>query len=93
MEAVLDVYTRAYDPLRPQVCLDEASQQLLREVRAPLPQQPGAVQRVDSEYARNGTANLWLRFEPLASWRQVCVTDPRTRTDFAHIITYLVAEG
>jgi hypothetical protein len=29
MEDVLAVYTRPYDPLRPQVCLDETSRQLL----------------------------------------------------------------
>ena len=33
MEDVLDVYTRPYDPRRPQVCLDETSRQLLAEVR------------------------------------------------------------
>jgi hypothetical protein len=90
MEDVLDVYTRPYDPRYPQVCLDEASKQLLAEVREPLPSLPGHVQRVDSEDARHGTANLWMLFEPLASWRAVCVTDQRTRTDFAHIIHYLV---
>jgi len=29
MEDVLDVYTRPYDPRRPQVCLDETSVQLI----------------------------------------------------------------
>jgi hypothetical protein len=29
MEDVLEVSTRPYDPLRPQVCLDETSRQLL----------------------------------------------------------------
>jgi len=29
MEDVLDVYARPYDPLRPQVCLDECSKQLV----------------------------------------------------------------
>ena len=31
MEDVLEVYTRPYDPLRPQVCLDETSRQLVGE--------------------------------------------------------------
>src|SRR5215204_261157 len=31
MEDVLELYTRPYDPLRPQVCMDETSKQLLRE--------------------------------------------------------------
>ena len=41
MEDVLDVYTRPYDPRRPQVCLDETSRQLLAEVTPPLPMAPG----------------------------------------------------
>jgi hypothetical protein len=37
MEDVLEVYTRPYDPRRPQLCLDETSRQLLAEVTAPRP--------------------------------------------------------
>ena len=40
MEDVLDVYTRPYDPRRPQVCLDETSVQLIGEKRTPLPTGP-----------------------------------------------------
>lgn len=43
-------------------------------------------------YARRGTANLFVMVEPLAGWRQVAVTDQRTRTDFAAGLGYLVAE-
>jgi hypothetical protein len=34
IEDVLDVYTCPYDPLRPQICMDETSKQLLRDTRA-----------------------------------------------------------
>ncbi len=81
MEDVLDVYTRPYDPARPQVCLDEASRQLLRDVRAPLAVQPGRPARVDYEYERGGTANLFLVCEPLAGRRWVRVTERRTKVD------------
>ena len=54
MEDVLDVYMRPYDPLRPQVCLDETSIQLVREKRIPLPMAPGRPARFDNEYERNG---------------------------------------
>jgi hypothetical protein len=37
MEDVLAVYTRPYDPRRPQVCLDETSRQLVAEVSPPRP--------------------------------------------------------
>lgn len=41
MEDVLEVYTRPYDPKRPQVCLDELPEQLLADVRAPIPLEAG----------------------------------------------------
>jgi hypothetical protein len=47
MEDVLEVYTRPYDPRRPQVCLDETSRQLLAEVEPPRVQwRLGSVARV-----------------------------------------------
>ena len=42
MEDVLEVYGRPYDPHRPLVCMDEVSQQLLRDTRAPWPPVPAA---------------------------------------------------
>ena len=90
MEDVLDVYQRPYDPKRPQVCLDEASKQLLGEVRDPLPVQPGQPTREDYEYERHGTANLFMISEPLQGRRYVKVTDQRTRIDFAHVIKDVV---
>ena len=90
MEDVLEVYHRPYDARYPQVCLDESGKQLVGEVRPPLPMRPGEVARHDSEYVRNGTANLFVATEPLAGWRHVAVTDHRTRTDFAHFVRDLV---
>jgi hypothetical protein len=90
MEDVLEVYHRPYDPRRPQVRMDETSKQLIGEVREPLPPCPGQVERYDSVYVRNGVANLFLAFEPLAGWREVKLTDTRKRTDWAHFIRELV---
>jgi hypothetical protein len=96
MEDVLDVYTRPYDPRFPQVCFDERPVQLLADVRDPLPPRPatsehrGTPQRMDYEYERKGTANLFLWYEPLQSYRHVDVTDRRRREDFAHRIKDLV---
>jgi hypothetical protein len=86
MEDVLEVYTRAYDPQRPQVCIDETSKQLVAETRAPIPAAPGQPTRVDYEYERQGTANLFMVFEPLAGQRRVTVTARRTAVDFAHLL-------
>ena len=41
MEDVLDVYQRPYDDTHPLIGMDETSKQLVREVRSPLPSQPG----------------------------------------------------
>jgi hypothetical protein len=90
MEDVLDVYTRPYDPARPVVCLDETSQQLLRDIQAPLLPAPGRPARVDYEYARGGVVNLFLCCEPLAARRWVAVTEHRTKVDWAHLIQDLV---
>lgn len=38
----------------------------------------------------NGTANLFMFFEPLANWRHVEVTQQRTKVDFAHCMQALV---
>jgi len=35
MEGILEVYQRSYDPLRPVVCIDETSKQLIKEERIP----------------------------------------------------------
>jgi hypothetical protein len=90
MEDVLEVYQRPYDPRRPVVCLDEQSKQLVKETRKPIPAEPGQPARCDYEYERNGTANLFMMFEPLAGRRRVKVTDRRTRVDFAEVIRELV---
>jgi len=92
MEDVLDVYTQPYDPLRPQVCMDETSKQLLSDVFEALPAQAGQPQRVDYEYQREGVADLFMFFEPLAGKRFVQVTDQRTRKDWAHAMKTLADE-
>ena len=90
MEEVLEVYTLPEDPACPLVCMDEASTQLIGETRLPLPARPGDLERYDYEYARNGVANLFMFFAPLAGWRHVAVTDRHTRVDWAHAIRDLV---
>lgn len=83
MEDVLELYHQPFDQYRPVVCFDEASKQLLKETRTPLPLQPGRARRFDYEYERNGTSNLFLFFEPLRGWRHIEVTDRRTMIDYA----------
>lgn len=100
MEDVLSVYRRPYDPLRPQVCMDEKSKTLHSHTkgREPLPARPaqggkrGQVMREDYEYKREGTANIFIATEPLAGKRHVRVTDQRTGVDFAEQLRVLVDE-
>ncbi len=86
MEDVLDVYTQPHDREKPLVCLDETSKQMVAETRTPVPMKEGRSERVDYEYERNGTANLFMLFAPLEGWRHVEVTDHRTAVDYAHIL-------
>src|ERR1044072_4751891 len=84
MEVVLAADHRPHDPQRPLVCLDECSKQLIGEVRTPVPprpardDRPGRAERYDCEYVRNGTANLFMAFEPLgggvSTGRTSCAT-------------------
>ncbi len=92
MEDVLDVYQRPYDPRFPVLCMDEASKQLIGEVRKPLPMLPGQPLRIDSEYERLGTCNLFMFCEPLRGWRLVRVTERRTKVDWAYALRDMLTE-
>jgi len=60
----------------------------------PMPAEPsshaGKLERYDSEYQRNGTANLFVFLNVHESWRRVKVTDHRTSQDFAQCMRDLV---
>jgi len=90
MEAVLELYEKDYDPYHPVVCLDEKSKQLHLEVRESQGVKPGQVQRIDYEYSRNGTVNIFVIFEPLAGFRHLIVTQRRTAQDYARVLQWLV---
>jgi transposase len=90
MEDVLDVYKRPLDPKRPLVCFDESPEQLVSETRRPLPMKPGQSEKYDYEYRREGVANLFIFFAPLLNWRNVKVTDRRTKVDWAYCMRDLV---
>jgi hypothetical protein len=89
MEDVLTVYEQPYDEDYPQVCLDEKLVTLHGDVVDPLPMQPGRAERVDYEYERVGTANLFVMVERLAGYRHVEVTERRTAVDYVHQLQWL----
>jgi len=90
MEDLLDLYAEPHDPRRPVVCFDESPIQLIGEVRVPITPKPGKRYRYDSEYKRNGTANLFVMVDANRSWRKVKVTDRRANEDFALCMRELV---
>ena len=92
MEDVLEVYHRPHDPDRPQVCLDETSKQLLEHTRKPVPVARGTPARIDDEYRRCGTANIFAAVEPLTGRCVVEVTERRTAIDMAHFLARLSDE-
>jgi hypothetical protein len=83
LEEVLDGYQRPYEPQVPLVCRDAQPVQLLKETRQPLPAAPGKPEHVDYEYARHGTANIFMGTEPLNGTRHVHGTAHRPAVDWA----------
>jgi hypothetical protein len=90
MDEVLDVYALPRDPQIPVVCFDESGKELQAAVRAALPLRPGQPVTEDPEYTRHGSANLFMFLAPLEGWRQVLVTERRTRLEFAAAMRTLV---
>ena len=93
MEDVLEVYHRPWDPSRPQVCLDETSKQLLAHTHVPIAARPGKRARVDDEYRRCGTANIFAAVEPLTDWCLLQATERRTNVDMAHFLRRISDEA
>jgi len=83
MEQVLEIYEKPYDPACPVLCMDEQPVQLLKETRTPIPATARHGKRVDYEYERAGTANIFMFTEPLAGWRDVAVRETKTKFDWA----------
>jgi hypothetical protein len=92
MEDVWDLYAQVYDWYYPQVGFDERPCQLISEKQIPLRAKPGQPERVDYEYVREGTCNIFGFFQPLTGWREMKVTSQRTAIDFAHCMKQLVDE-
>lgn len=89
MEDVLDVYERPYNLALPVVCFDETSKQLVGHTRAPLPARPGSARRIDDEYKRCGTANIFVAVEPLTGDVVTRATERRTAIDCAHFLRHI----
>ncbi len=92
MEDILDLYAEAPDARFPVVCFDEGLKQLVAEVKKPRPTRPGHPAQFDYHYRRNGTAKLLVFMDAHRPWREVIVSETRTRVDFALAMRRLVDE-
>lgn len=86
MEKVLDIYKRPYNEKNPVVCMDESPKQLIGEARIGTQMEPGKEKRIDYEYSRKGTCNIFMVNEPLAGKRRVKITQTKTKLDWAELI-------
>lgn len=92
MEDVLDVYCQPYDPTVPRICMDEMGKNLVQEKHSSEPAKPGQVVREDYTYEKQGRANLFVAYEPLAVKRYLKVTEQRTKQDWALFMQEVLEE-
>jgi hypothetical protein len=92
MEDVLNLYEQAEQDQLVRLCFDERPCQLLDEVLAPLPLQPGKPLREDYEYERKGTACVLLAYDLDKGTRYLQVRERRTKKDYAHFMDWLLKE-
>jgi DDE superfamily endonuclease len=90
MYDLLELYAEPLRISEPVICIDEKSLQLLAHSRAPLPMLSHTPTKVDYEYVRKGTTNLFVAVEPLAGTRTVAVTQHRGKTDFVAFVGELL---
>lgn len=91
MEAVLDVYERAYQKTHPVVAIDESPQQLISEVRQGFTDSNG-VRYEDYEYKREGVVDLYMVCEPLVGEREIFVKDNHNRLNWAEVVRIVAEE-
>ena len=90
MYDLLELYARPLSRAEPVICIDEKSLQLIGHSRTPLPMDSRSPEKVDYEYVRNGTTNLFVAVEPKAGQRTVSVTERRGKVDFVAFVCDLL---
>ncbi len=63
--------------------MDEMGKNLVKDKYPPEPAKPGQVAREDYSYEKEGRANLFIAYEPLAGRRCLKVTEHRAKEDWA----------
>jgi DDE superfamily endonuclease len=92
MEDVLEVYERPYDSRQPVVCLDEKPVTLHADVRPCSAAAPGREARIDNEYERRGTANVFCAVEPKAGRHFTFPTPDRSAFEFSKVAFHVALQ-
>jgi len=86
MDDILALYTEPLPAGHELHCFDEMSKQLLGTPRGGQTCAPGQERRLDYEYTRNGTRNLFVAVAPFIGTRTVRVTKQRCAADTADFL-------
>jgi hypothetical protein len=89
MEDILDIYERGDSEDFPLVCVDEKPVSLSEDSREAQIMEPGSPKKVDYEYKRNGTANVFFAVEPFGGKYIAEVTENRKGEAFANFLKNL----
>lgn len=90
MYVLLELYARPMSRSEPVICIDEKGLQLIGDSREPMSMAPHRPTKLDYEYVRNGTNNMFVAVEPTAGVRVVSVTAHWGKTDFIAFIDELL---
>lgn len=85
------VYSQPTISGRARICFDERPCQLLDDVIAALPVQPGKVAREDNEYVRKGTCVVLLAYDLDTGKRYTQVRQQRTKADYAKFMHEVIS--
>ena len=83
MEDVLDIYEKPFNNEFPVICVDEKPIQLLDDKREGSAVTEGKSRKIDYEYKRKGTANVFMTVEPKNGVFHAKVTENRKGKEFA----------
>ena len=86
MERILDLYELPHNPDVPVVCIDEKPVVLHGDVRPSIKMAESKPKRVDYEYKRNGTSNVFCGVEPKTGVYFNTVTSSRAGPEFAQFL-------
>lgn len=86
MEDVLSIYAQPVVAGRSRLCFDERPCQLVDDVVAALPVEPGKAAKVDNEYVRKGTCVVLLAYDLDTGQRYTQVRKQRTKADYAEFM-------